>query len=555
MWAVGDTRMIGLRRSVADKMVDLAETDPERPFCIHYVQSVSEIVTYGSLFARASAIAQILAAQQCKPGDVVLIFVKHHTDLYASFIGSMLMGAIPSLMPYPNPKQDSALFWKSHNDLLHRIQPRLLVVSESFASEFAENLPSFAERIRTVESFAEPVGGATFSVAPGNIAFLQHSSGTTAAKKGVVLTHAEVLAQVAAYREAIGFTERDIIASWLPLYHDMGLISCFMMTLITGATLVALDPFDWVSAPACLLEVIERHRATFCWLPNFAFHHIANSTRRGRNFDLSSVRAFINCSEPCKAESFDVFRRRFAGSGLGPHSLQICYAMAENVFAVSQTNLAAVPRVFEVDRTRFEECGRAVAGIGLRLMSCGPPIRGVEVRIVTDDMAVNPDGVIGEVVIRSPFLFDGYFRQPEKTAAALQKGWYHTGDLGFMESGELFLTGRKDDLLITYGRNYYAHDVESIANQVKGVLPGRCVAFGIPDDVIGTSQVVLVTETSSKEDPTLAGRIREAVLAQSGLALSYVQLSEPGWLIKTTSGKISRSANRGRYLEGMPTRD
>jgi acyl-CoA synthetase (AMP-forming)/AMP-acid ligase II len=547
--------MIGSQISVVDKMRDLAAKAPDRPFCIHYTQSVPEIVTYGSLFARASAIAKILVAQQCKPGDLVLIFLKHHPDLYASFVGCMLMGAIPSLMPYPNPKQDSALVWQSHNELLHRIQPKLLVVSESFAADFAENLPGFADRIRRMECFVEPPSGSIFSVAPGDIAFLQHSSGTTATKKGVVLTHAKVLQQVAAYQKAIGFTERDIIASWLPLYHDMGLISCFMMTLITGATLVALDPFEWVSAPASLLEVIERHRATFCWLPNFAFHHIANSTRRGRSFDLGSIRAFINCSEPCRPDSFEVFLRRFAGSGLRRRSLQVCYAMAENVFAVSQTKLAAEPRVFEVDRAIFEECGRVVAGTGLRLMSCGPPIQGVDVRIVADDQSVNPDGLIGEVAIRSPFFFDGYYRQPKKTATALQKGWYYTGDLGFMDSGELFLTGRKDDLLIAYGRNYYAHDLESIANQVMGVVPGRCVAFGIPSDVIGTSQVVLVTETSSKEDPTLAGRIREAVLAQTGLALSHVQLADPGWLIKTTSGKISRSANRSRYLEGTPTRD
>jgi fatty-acyl-CoA synthase len=540
--------------AITDRLSDLGAQDPMRPFCLHYSQARLEVITYGSLLDRASVVAGQLAVLQCEKGDVALLFVRHHPDLYAIFVGCMLQGTVPSLMPYPNPKQDSALFWKSHRELLARIQPRLLIVSASLEADFAENLPDFRDRICQAEGLTKGTPMAPEWFAINDVAFLQHSSGTTATKKGVMLSHQEVLAQVAAYQSAIGLNERDVVASWLPLYHDMGLISCFIMTLVTGATLVALDPFEWVGAPSSLLEIIERHRATFCWMPNFAFHHIANATRRGRVYDLSSIRAFINCSEPCKAESFELFVTRFAESEIQAHQLQVCYAMAENVFAVTQTSLSHPPYVLEVDRDAFEREGRAVPGQGLRLLSCGRAIDGVDIRISGDNGMPRPDGSVGEITIRSPFLFSGYYRQTEKTAHALRLGWYYTGDLGFLSEGELFVTGRNDDLLIAYGRNYYAHEVESIANTVSGLIPGRCVAFAVTSETAGTNHVILIAETYAAGDLTLVRRIKETVIGECGLAIHQVLLKEPGWLIKTTSGKISRGANRDRYLQSSMDR-
>ena len=533
---------------ITERLRDLATRDPARRFCIHYRQKQSVTITYGGLFDRASVVASRLSAVHCRTGDVVLLFVHHEPEIYALFVGCMLHGAVPSLMPYPNPKQDTALFWKSHRELLFREQPRLLIVTKAIAHDFADNLPEFADRICLAEALTAGFGAPLVSPTISEIAFLQHSSGTTATKKGVMLSHAEVLAQLASYQAAIGLTERDVIASWLPLYHDMGLIACFMLTLVAGAVLVALDPFEWVGAPSSLLEIIERHRATFCWMPNFAFHHIANATRPGRSFDLSSIRAFINCSEPCRPESFDKFLHRFSDCGIRSNQFQICYAMAENVFAVTQTPLSGSPRVIEVDRTAFERDGSVVSGLGPRILSCGTPIEGVEMRIMADDATLLMDGHVGEVVIRSPFLFSGYYGQPEKTERALRNGWYHTGDLGFMHEGELFVTGRKDDLLIAYGRNYYAHEIESIVSRIDGLIPGRCAAFAVPSEMMGTSQIILVVEGWAVEDQTLVGRIRETVLAECGLALNEVVVCAAGWLVKTTSGKVSREANRARYL-------
>jgi fatty-acyl-CoA synthase len=543
-----------MQRSLTTELFARASAEPDRLFCIHYFQKESEIITYGELYHHAQIVASNLAARGCGPDDVALLFLKHEPNMYATFVGCMLAGVAPSFMPYPNPKQDSGLFWKSHRELLERVLPRLIIVSPSLRNQFVENLPEFEDRIYITDqllSEANPLLDLHLAHDP---AFLQHSSGTTATKKGVMLSHAQVLAQVASYQRAIGLNEEDVIASWLPLYHDMGLIACFILTLTTGATLIALDPFDWVVNPSSLLEAIETHRATFSWLPNFAFNHIATSTRPGRRYDLSSIRALVNCSEPCKPRSFDVFFERFAECGLSREQLHVCYAMAENVFAVTQTDVNETMGIIGVERDELEINNRIVAGETLRLLSCGRPIAGVEIRIVDEGGATLQEGNLGEIAISSPFLFSGYYRMLEKTARVLREGWYYTGDLGFLQSGELFVTGRRDDLLIAYGRNYYAHDIEGVVNSLEGLIPGRCVAFAAPSEVAGTNQIVLVAETKTPSDHALARQIRESVFAASGLALSDVFLREPGWLIKTTSGKIARGANLARYLESKTVR-
>ena len=537
--------------TITARLEAVAARAPEQVFCIHYSASGSEVISYCRLLEGARAAAGRYRSWGCQPGDVALIFLKHEPELYFSFVGAMLAGVVPSFMPYPNPKQNHDLFWRGHAALLERIDPRLLVVSPELIEQFQQFLPAYADRMRSSAGIAEGGDASALSVArrSDDVAFLQHSSGTTALKKGVMLSHGAVLRQTDAYARAIGFSADDVTASWLPLYHDMGLIACLMLTLVSGATLVSLDPFEWVGAPATLFDVIERHRATFCWLPNFAFNHLAGSVRGGAARDLSSVRAFINCSEPCRPESFELFARRFADSGATAERLQVCYAMAESVFAVTQTPLGEAAGVLSVDRNAFEAQGRIEPGEGIRLLSCGRPIEGIGLRIVGEHGADLPPGWIGEVVISAPFLFEGYYRQPALTEQKLRDGWYYSGDLGCLVDGELYITGRKDDLIIAYGRNYYAHEIEAVASGVDAVLPGRCVAFAVPSPVAGTQQTVLMAETRAEETAPLVRQLREAVLASTGLALTQVVLRPPGALVKTTSGKISREANRTQFLE------
>ncbi len=493
-----------------------------------------------------------------QPNDLILIILKHTPHLFYAYLGAMIAGAIPSYLPFPSPKQRADLYWEDHDILFKRIQPRMLVTYEENLTAATQTLPDFT--IPTLIAGNDILEGRLlgsdsfpgFARSADDIACLQHSSGTTSLKKGVMLTHRMILDHVKAYNESIGFGESDSIASWLPLYHDMGFIACFMGSLLSGTHLVALDPFEWVMRPRLLLDAIARYRSTFCWLPNFAFSHIANAVPSAERWDLSSIRAFINCSEPCKGKTFDRFAERFAESGISAEKLQICYAMAENVFGVTQTPLGLRVNEVAAEANAFslgevEPTDRD----GIRLMSCGPPIDGVEVEIRDESENGIPDGHIGEICVRGPFLFSGYYKLPEKTAEKLRDGWYYTGDMGFLFDGDLFVTGRKDDMLIVAGRNYYAHEIEALVNALPEIVPGRNVAIGVEDPLTDATAVVVLAECVAGTDSEEIGRaLRREVVEKLGLAIhAFVPLSS-GRLVKTTSGKISRSKNRELYVAG-----
>ena len=305
-------------------------------------------------------------------------------------------------------------------------------------------------------------------------AFLQHSSGTTGLKKGVLLSHGAVLRQIHHYAAAIGAGAGDSVASWLPLYHDMGLITGFLLPCVLGLPIVSLDAQEWVSRPTLLLDAIARHRASLCWMPNFAFAHILRTAPPDQTWDLASLRLLVNCSEPCRMPVVERFIARFATSGLRPGAVQASYAMAEAVFALTQSPPGQPPR------------GSCRPGFA-EFQSSGPPIAGVEVRIAGPEP--------GEILVRSACLFDGYFRQPEATAARLRDGWLHTGDLGFIEDGELFVVGRGDDVLTVNGRKLLAHEIEAGLADIPGAIPGRVLAYAPLAGDGGTGRLMIAAET------------------------------------------------------------
>jgi acyl-CoA synthetase (AMP-forming)/AMP-acid ligase II len=514
----------------------MAVRKPGSTFSTFVRGGTAEAITYGDVYARSCAYARAYSNAGVKRGDIVLVILQHTPHLFYSFFGALIAGAVPSFMPFPTPKQRADMYWGDHKRLFDRIAPSLIVT-------YAENR---ASALATLPDLRVPflIAGDELLETPGtdelpglhsgydDVACLQHSSGTTGLKKGVMLTHRAIDLQVEAYARSIGLDDDDRIASWLPLYHDMGFVTSFLMVAMRGLHVVSIDPFEWVMRPRMLLDAIERYQATLTWLPNFAFSHLANACKPDARWELSSMRAFINCSEPCKALAFERFLARFSTSGVTAEMLSISYAMAENVFGVTQTQVGRAPRAHN------------------GVLSCGPPISGVSVEIrVGDRLAA--EGETGEIAISSPFLFSGYYLQEDLTRAKLRDGWYRTGDLGFVDDGEVFVTGRIDDMLIVNGRNYYAHDFEELAGAVPGVVPGRTVAVGIDDAVSGAVVVVVIVECRDESEfPTVGNEIKGAILERFGLAVHSVVVVPPGRLVKTTSGKISRDKNKALYLSG-----
>ena len=477
-------------------------------------------IDLASLLTRAGQFAALYEAFGIGPRDTVLVILQPGLDPHAAFLGAMLIGAIPSFMPYPSTKQDDDIYWRQHRAIFHALRPKAVLTFADIRNP-VETACAGLETTVLSQGAADALAPlAQWNIPPPDaIAFIQYSSGTTGLKKGVPISYAALASHIHAYQAALRLDKiaQPIIATWLPLYHDMGLITCFLMPLLLGVPIISVDPFEWTMRPGAFLAAVGAFRATHLWLPNFALLHHANRAGSLNHLDLSAVEAIICCSEPCKPAAFDAFHARFAAAGLRPAALQTCYAMAETVFAVTQSPIGIPPR-------------RLLMPDGQELLSNGPPIAGCTLKILDD----------GEICVQAPWLFGGYQNDP----TPLHDGYFRTGDLGFLEGGELFIRGRIKDVIIINGRNIFAHDVEAAVAAHAAVRPGRAVAFGLFDDAQGSERLIVVAETNNPASITEINRI---VLSTLGVPCHDIRLVAPGWLIKTTSGKLSRSENAQKY--------
>ena len=520
---------------------------------------ITEVGVHGSseltseeLWVAALRFGRLYRDSGLEPDDVVCLIIKPGPDAYAAFLGGMVAGGLPSFLPYPNSKHDTGLYWAQHRTLFAHARPKLILTWDELAPEVescAEGSGARVLRLSEVEQ-AEALA-APVPRGEDDLALLQHSSGTTGLKKGVALSYGAIARQVEAYAKSLALSPDwpPVVASWLPLYHDMGLVSSFLLPLSLGGSIVSIDPFVWTSRPTLLWDAVERAKATHAWLPNFAFQHLVRMAPPGRTWDLGSLEALVSCSEPCKAATFDAFLARYADSGVRPQTLRTCYAMAETVFAVSQSTPDAPPRRLTVSRASLEREGPVeLASDGVELLSNGPLLDGMEARILANG-EVSGEGVMGEICVRAPFLFDGYYKNVAATEAAFDAdGWYRTGDLGFLDQGELFVAGRLKDVIIVNGKNIFSHDVEAALLGIPGLKAGRAVAIGHFDAALGSEKLIVIAEVEGEHDPSaVMAEINRAVLRETGVPCGDVRLVERGWLIKTTSGKISRSENLKRY--------
>jgi acyl-CoA synthetase (AMP-forming)/AMP-acid ligase II len=522
----------------------------QRALTLTFARAADQAISYRRLLDGAAGFAARLG--QAQTGRAVVILLPYGETLIQAFWGSILAGSIPSILAPLSEKLSPEKYRRDLSALLAVTTPVALVTDTAFEAEarhaVAESGVTCCVLVLDGPAFSTP----DFAEYPGmnavlqDVMLLQHSSGTTGLQKGVALSQRSVFNQLNAYADAIALTDSDRIVSWLPLYHDMGLIASFVMPVLRGVPVVMLSPFDWVRAPARLLQAISTHRATLCWQPNFAYNFAATRVRDRElsGVDVSSMRAWINCSEPCYAHSHALFTQRFAGIGVRPNTLHTCYAMAENTFAVTQSRLD----------------GDTAAPPGELRLSCGAPLARVSVRILGPDGAPVPEGHTGEIVVRSDSMLSGYYQREDLTADAFADGHYRTGDLGYLYQQELFVTGRKKDLIIVGGKNVYPNDLEQLASEVPGIHAGRVAAFGVLDAEAGTEEVVIVAESDrvdalvdgSEAQLALADAVRARITQNSDVAVRIVRLVPAKWLIKTSSGKVARAANRDKYLAQSP---
>jgi acyl-CoA synthetase (AMP-forming)/AMP-acid ligase II len=546
----------------------LADAPAEKPFVVSWDEEPRSTFTFGQFQEWATAQSRLFRDHGVRPGDRVVLILPQGVELMAAFVGAMMLGAIPAILAYPNFKVEPAKYRFGLAGVTRNLGARLGVIDRNFPADLLDYvaLPGGAELVRALANPGGSRGGFELpDCGPECVAFVQHSAGTTGLQKGVALTHAAVLRQLGHLSEALALSPSDAIYSWLPLYHDMGLIAAFMLPMTRHLPVVMQSPTAWVMDPATMLQAISEYRCTLAWIPNFTYQFVARRTRPDElgGIDLSSLRALINCSEPVRAESMEEFAAAFGACGFRREALQSSYAMAENVFAVTHSGVAGrgAPVKVSVDAACWRREHRAVpvaAGHAdsIDVVSSGACLPGNEVRIVSSSGKELPEGHVGEILIRSDSLFDGYYNRPDLTAQALRDGWYWSGDLGFLLHGELFVTGRRKDLIIIAGKNIYPQDVEEIVSSHAAIHDGRAVAFGLYNPDLGTQDLVVAAEVNEVRDlsnsAAIEQTVRTAVVGELGVSLRALYLKPPKWIVKSTAGKPARSTTREKLLAEHP---
>jgi fatty-acyl-CoA synthase len=520
-------------------------------------------VTYGDLWRDASRLGAGLQADGLGRGESVALMLRTEAAFFHAFFGVLLAGGVPVPIYPPFRADRLEEYARRQVGILTSAQARRLIVfrdAERVARLLRARVPSL-RAVTTPERLAEAAGTLRPAEAwPADPALIQYTSGSTGDPKGVLLSHANILANIRAIGRAIAIRPDDLGVSWLPLYHDMGLIGSWLTGLHFALPIVILSPLAFLARPARWLGAIHAHRATLSPAPNFAYDLCASKIQDEEieGLDLGSWRLAFNGSEPVSPETIERFTRRFARYGFRPEAMTPVYGLAESSVALTVPPLGRPPRLDLVAREPFQRTRRARPAPAddpapLRFVSCGHPLPDHQVRIV--DEAGRPLGerVEGGIEFRGPSVTAGYFRNPGATRAVLRDGWMDSGDLGYWAEGELFITGRRKDVIIKAGRNLYPQEVEEVAGEVPGIRKGCIAAFGVPDPAIGTERLVVIAESRQREPgrrQALRDLVADRVAATLGVPPDTVVIAPPGSVLKTSSGKIRRGATRELFVSG-----
>ncbi|MBE2281176.1 MAG: AMP-binding protein [Ignavibacteriaceae bacterium] len=559
-----------IQKTVWEQWSRNASLYPEKDAIVHWRAGEQPVRwSFKQILQQANKFSALLLKKGIKRDHVCAIIIRHNHLFYPLYMGIAGIGAIPAVLAYPNPRlhpdkfrqgilgmsQRSGLDWILTEEELEPIVGPLVQTEESTIKGLLFPLTWEYENEVDDETQKE-LDEIRSKIEPHEPFLLQHSSGTTGLQKPVLLSQQAVLRHVKYYGESINFSLEDKVASWLPLYHDMGLIAAYHLPLAFGITSIQIDPFEWVLAPSLLLEAISAEKATLSWLPNFAYNFMADRINEEdmEGINLKTLRLVINCSEPVRHESHTRFLEKFAEYDFSELALSACYAMAETTYGVTQTEPGKNIFTYNADRESLA-AGKvipAIEGKASRVcVSSGKIIEGCQVKIVDEKRNEVENGAIGEIAITSVSMFDGYRNYPEKTAEVLIGEWFYSGDFGFMIGEELFVIGRKKDIIIVAGKNIYPEDVEDIVGKVDGVLPGRVIAFGEDDTEQGTEAVSVVAESNietEQEKKKLSQDIKR-IGNEHDITIKNVYIVPSRWLIKSSAGKPSRKANKERITE------
>jgi len=522
-------------------------------------------LTYGELWSAAARVAAGLRQLAVEPGQSVALMLPTGEDFFHAFVGILLAGAVP--VPIYPPARMSQLedHLRRQTGILDNAQAVMLITVER-ARPVGRMLKGLVPGLGHVVTAAElrelEAVPAQVRVSAEDIALLQYTSGSTGSPKGVVLSHANLLANIRAMGSALKVRPDDVFVSWLPLYHDMGLIGAWLGSLYHGMPLVLMSPMAFITRPQRWLQAIHHHRGTLSAAPNFAYdlctHKIADDAIQ--DLDLSSLRFTCNGAEPVSADTIERFTARFADYGFRPEAMAPVYGLAECSVGLCFPPLGRRPRIDRILPHPFRDARRAVpapapgtAAAVLPMVGCGLPLPGHEVRVVDDSGHELGDREVGRLQFRGPSTTRGYFRNPKATAELLRDGWLDSGDYAYLADGEVFIAGRAKDLIIRAGRNIYPYDLEQAVGELEGIRRGAVAVFGSSAPDGSGERLVVVAETRERKTERLEAlrhRIDELAAELVQVPPDDVVLAPPRSVLKTSSGKIRRAACRDLYEKG-----
>ena len=521
-------------------------------------------ISYGELMAPAQNVAASLRELDVRPGDAVALMLPTCRAYFESFLGILLSGGVPVPIYPPYRAKQLEDHLRRQATILENARATLLICADDadVAARFLRaRLPSIHAVLaaRTLAEREAPTPPSHPRVAPDDRALLQYTSGSTGDPKGVVLTHANLLANIRAMGEAMQAGPSDVLVSWLPLYHDMGLIGAWLGTLYFGARLVVMPPTTFLARPSRWLWAIHEHRATLSAAPNFAYALCADRIPEGEleGLDLSSWRMAVNGAEPVSPGALARFEDRFRRYGFHPEAMAPVYGLAECCVGLAFPTPGRGPRVDRVRADEFRRTGRAVVAASderrTEFVCCGRALPRHEIRIVDSGGRELREREEGRIQFRGPSATKGHLANPDANRKLLERGWLNTGDLGYFADGEIFVTGREKDVIIRAGQHIFPYEIEEAVASVPGVRKGNVAVFAAADRATATEKLVVLAETR-ETDPSrrdeLRDRISGVVLGLVGAPPEDVVVAPPGAVLKTSSGKIRRAACRVRYEAG-----
>jgi fatty-acyl-CoA synthase len=520
-------------------------------------------ISYHHLRLATQRRAAHYAAAGLRRGDRIALIVPEGEHFIPAFLGAMWSGLIPVPLYPPVSLGKLDAFMDALVGILNVARPRALVTTERVGKVLwsaVGRIPSI-EKVITAEALAgEPAGPLppAADLRDDEVAFLQFTSGSTALPKGVMVTHGSLAANcLGIVRDGLKIRpeRNDIAISWLPLYHDMGLIGFVLSPLIGHISAVFIPTLSFIKNATLWMETLHRHRGTITFAPNFAY---ALATKRSKpdqiaRWDLSRMRVFGCGAEPINPETLRVFVKAMAPAGLKPEALLPCYGMAEATLAMSFVGVDEPMTTDRIDAERYHAEAEATpvsnGAAVLEVVNCGRPFPEHEISVQDEEGRILPERQVGELCFRGPSVTAGYWENPEATRAAFREGgWLRTGDLGYLVGGEVHVSGRIKDILIVNGRNYYPQQIEWLVDETPGVRRGSSVVFTRPG--AASEEIVVAVESRTDDPAALKKQIVSRVGEEFQLAVTDIAVVAPGTLPKTSSGKLQRRKTREQYLRG-----